>query len=299
MSSARRAAARRSIVFVVFALLLVASRMASAATRYPEGVVQSPMTAAVVARLRAVLQKGGGIRDTFVKVGDSNTANPSFMRCFAGDDVRLAGHDELEATRTAFRVHHVDLLHDSFARVSVAATPGWLTAQVLQGSPSHLVQEIAEVKPAFAIVMLGTNDNRPGGFEIFRDKIAEVVDRALAAGVVPILTTVPPRDDSPATAARVPTFNAEIRALAERRAIPLLDLHAALASLPGHGLAKDGIHLAPAGTADGSPHPCWFSSDALRKGMNMRNLLTLVALDRARRFLLEGAAPEAEPTPDV
>jgi lysophospholipase L1-like esterase len=297
MSSARHAAAGRAFaLFFALALALLGGR-ASAATRYPEGAVQSPMTAAVVARLRAVLATGGGARGAFIKVGDSNTANPSFMRCLAGGDVRLGDHADLEATRAYFHAHRVDVVHDAFTRVSLAATAGWLTGQVLQGTPSHLSRELAAVKPAFAIVMLGTNDNRPGGFEIFRDKLADVVDRTLAAGVVPILSTLPPRDDAPSTSARVPAFNAEIRALAEARSVPLIDLNAALASLPRHGLARDGVHLAPAGTADGSPHPCWFSGDALEKGMNVRNLVTLVALDRARRFLLEGATPEVDSKP--
>src|SRR5207244_1953547 len=126
---------------VVSALLAVAlPRRASAEARYPEGAVHSPMTASIVARLRAVLAKSGGGR-SFVKVGDSNTANPSFLRCLASDDVRLgAGDASLVATRAFFRARRVDVLHDSFSRVSVAATPGWLTAQVLAGAPPHLLR---------------------------------------------------------------------------------------------------------------------------------------------------------------
>jgi lysophospholipase L1-like esterase len=286
--------ARRAAVFVCLLVTLAVPSRARAATRYPEGRVQSPMTAAIVARLRAVLARGTGARDVFVKVGDSNTANPSFLRCLAGDDVRLDDR-ALETTRAFFHARKVDALHDAFARISIAATPGWLTAQVLAGDPPHLLREIAEVRPAFAIVMLGTNDNRPEGFEKFRAKLAEVVERTLAAGVVPILSTIPPRDDDRFASARVPRFNAAIRALAEELAVPLVDLHAALVALPHHGLGPDGIHLAPAATADGTPRPCRFDAASLQKGMNVRNLVTLVALDRARRFLLEGEAPEAEP----
>jgi hypothetical protein len=39
------------------------------------------------------------------------------------------------------------------------------------------------------------------------------------------------------------------------------------------------------------------TGEALQKGMNVRNLMVLQALDRARRFLVEGEAPEAEPVP--
>ena len=283
----------RRLVAAAFALasLLVTSVALAAPS------VHSPMTADVVARMKAVLARGGQAdRRAFVKVGDSNTAAPSFLKCFAGADVKLADHEGLEATRAYFG-GRVDALHSSFSRTSLAATAGWLTQQVLAGATPHLDEEIAAVKPAFAVVLLGTNDNRVGGEEIFVEKIAAVVDRVLAAGVVPILTTVPPRDDAPSMHARVPEQNRVIRELAASRKVPLVDLYAALENLPRHGLSKDGVHLAPAGTADGTPHPCWFRAQDLDKGMNVRNLLTLEALDRARRFLLENETAEVVDAP--
>jgi hypothetical protein len=77
-----------------------------------------------------------------------------------------------------------------------------------------------------------------------------------------------------------------------------MDLHAALLPLKGHGLSADGIHLQVAAT-ESSPHGCWLTSDALQRGMNLRNLITLTALDRARRFLLEGEAPEPDPSEPI
>jgi lysophospholipase L1-like esterase len=275
----------RVVAFACVLLSLLAVACPASAAIDPAVFVRTPSSTEAVARLRAVLARGGATRSTFVKVGDSNTATPSFLRCFAGADVRLGDHAALEETRAFFGAQKVDALHASFARVSEAATAGWLTQQVLAGATPHLDVEIAKVKPAFAVVMLGTNDNRVGGQEIFVAKIAAVVDRALAAGVVPILSTVPPRDDGPAAAARVAALNQTIEALAASRGLPLVDLHAALADLPRHGLSADGVHLAPAGS-NGTPHPCWFTERALEKGMNVRNLLTLVALDQARRTLL-------------
>jgi hypothetical protein len=281
---------------LVAAAFALASLLVACAS-FAAPAVHSPMTADVVARMKAVLARGGHAdRRAFVKVGDSNTAAPSFLKCFAGADVKLADHAALEATRAYFG-ERVDALHSSFSRASLAARAGWLTQQVLAGATPHLDEEIAVVKPAFAVVMLGTNDNRPGGAEIFVEKIAAVIDRTLAAGVVPILTTLPPRDDAPSARARVAEQNRFIRELAASRKVPLVDLHAALEALPRHGLSKDGVHLAPAGTADGSPHPCWFRAADLDKGMNVRNLLTLEALDRARRFLLEGETPEVVDAP--
>lgn len=281
-----------SLVTAACALVLASSSAAAE----PARPVHSPMTPAVVARLKAVLASSKGARDAFVKIGDSNTANPAFLGCFAGKDVKLGEHAALEKTRAHFAGRNVDAFRTAFDRTSTSATIGWLAGQPLQGWPSHLEQEIGAVKPAFAVVMLGTNDDRPGGYELFVKNLTAVVDRTLALGVVPLLSTIPPRVDAPAAAARVPEMNRAIRALAESRQIPLMDLHAALLPLPRHGLVGDGIHLASF-WQEQAPHACWMTGEALQKGMNVRNLVVLEALDRARRFLVEGETPEAEPQP--
>src|SRR5262249_47411877 len=101
------------------------------------------------------------------------------------------------------------------------------------------------------------------------------------------------RLDHPAAGRRVAELNAIVKRIAQTRGVPLIDLNAALAPLPRQGLVADGIHLAAAHVG-GAPHPCWFSDGALSSGMNVRNLVTLQALDRARRFLLEGEEPEQD-----
>jgi lysophospholipase L1-like esterase len=291
--------ARRNLaelVTIACALVLVASTAAAEPTRYPAGPVHSPMTPAVVARLKGVLAASGGARDAFVKIGDSNTANPGFLNCFAGKDVSLGEHGSLEATRAFFGGRKVDGAHVSFDRTSTSATIGWLAGQPLQGAPSHLAGEVAAVKPAFAVIMLGTNDDRAGGYEAFVKNLHAVVDTTLALGVVPLVSTLPPRDDDPHAGARIPEMNRAIRALAESRQIPLMDLNAALLPLPRHGLVSDGIHLASY-WQDNAPHACRLTGPALQKGMNVRNLLVLEALDRARRFVVENESPESAPVP--
>lgn len=276
------------LVALVCATLSTAPAGAQEAPR----AIHSPMTAAMVARLRAVLAGSRGAKDTFIKVGDSNTANPSFLSCLAGRDVQLGERASLEATRRFFSARRLDGLHGSFDRTSIAATSGWITRQALAGDPSPLMREIAATTPAFAVVMLGTNDNRANGMDAFVEALPRVVDGLLARGVIPLLSTIPPRADAPAMRARVPEYNRVIRALAESRRIPLMDLYGALLPLPKHGLVRDGIHLASA-WKHGAPQPCHFTPDALQHGMNMRNLVVLEALDRARRFLVEGESPES------
>ena len=169
---------------------------------------------------------------------------------------------------------------------------GWTAARPLEGTPSYLEQEIAAMKPAFAVVMMGTNDTEPTGVHRFEGNLRKLIDAILAAQVVPIVSTIPPRGD-PTFDAVVPEMNAVIRALAQSRQVPYIDVWQTLAPLPQKGSISDGVHLNV--FVMGGAHGCWFTSDALMYGHNQRNRLQLGSLDRARSFLVDGAAPK--PTP--
>jgi hypothetical protein len=54
--------------------------------------------------------------------------------------------------------------------------------------------------------------------------MATIVDRLLAEGIIPILSTIPPRDDSASADRMVPRYNAVVRAIAQTRGVPLVDL---------------------------------------------------------------------------
>src|SRR5690606_37397774 len=96
--------------------------------------------------------------------------------------------------------------------------------------------------------------------------------------------TIPERRDRQASRLKVPRFNAVIRAVAQHRRIPLLDLHWALSMLPNEGLAKDGIHPSVY-RVGGLSRPCDFSKAGLEHGFNVRNLRSIEALHRARGAL--------------
>lgn len=285
----------RSLIGLVTLVCALAATPRALAQEAPgAGSIHSAMTPALVGRLRAILATSRGNKDTFIKVGDSNTANPSFSNCFAGSEVDLGEHASLETTRRFFSARRFDGLHGSFDRTSISAASGWITRQAVSGDHgSPLTREIAAVKPAFAVVMLGTNDNRANGMEMFVEALPRVIDGLLAQGVVPLVSTIPPRADAPAMRDRVPVINRAIRALAESRQVPVMDLYTALLPLPKHGLVADGIHLASA-WEKGAPRSCRLTPDALQSGMNVRNLVMLQALDRARRFLVAGESPESQ-----
>jgi len=253
--------------------------------RYPAGARHSPITPALAAHLAAI---AGGDPAVFAKVGDSITVAGSFLHCFAAAGTTdLAGHGELTATLETFRAGDAAGM-TPFDRESAAAGIGWNAGTVLDGSPSPLASEIAAVHPGYAVVMYGTNDV---GFENpawYGQNLAAVVDQLIAAGAVPVLSSIPPRDDDAGVDALVPLHNAIARGIAEARQIPFMDFHGALVPLAGHGLGPDGVHpnTAPAGG-------CSLTADGLGYGYNVRNLLALEGLDRARRAV-GGEAPDTQ-----
>jgi peptidoglycan/LPS O-acetylase OafA/YrhL len=244
---------------------------------YPEGQVMSPITPDIAAELLRIASQAPGAEQVFGKVGDSMTATPDFLTCFDAA-VDLGSHSALADTLTYFRTGDAGG-STPFGRVSAAATGGWTTADVLAGAPSPLDRELAAITPRYAVVLLGTNDVRFGrSVDDFGADLWTIVDRTRARGVIPILSTMPAMHGDPDSNARIPLFNRVIRAIAQGRSLPLIDLHLALATLPHEGIGSDGIHptVAPEGA-------CALTDSAVDAGYNVRNLLSLEALDRVRR----------------
>jgi hypothetical protein len=237
---------------------------------YAPGKLHSDLTDDVVLNLREIRSRGRGDEGAFVKVGDSITFSTSFLHCLGTVPVDEPALDE---TRTFFA-------RSSWERQSLASTVGWHTLQPITGDPSPLDREVAAMRPAFAIVMLGTNDTYAGSAPSFARNLARVVASLTSRGIVPILSTIPHRASASANAV-VPVMNLAVRKVAADAKIPLVDFHLALEDVPGNGLSRDGVHPFAAGRS-----ACDFSSAGLRGGYNVRNQVTLEALDRARRAVL-------------
>lgn len=257
--------------------------------KYPLDRDQSPITAFVAKNLRRIAARNPSLRDDrFIKIGDSITVSGNFLYCFSGDHVDLGAHAALEKTLLHFHAG-ANAGFDPFARRTRAAGVGWSAWQALDGNPAPMDAELAAVDARFAVVMFGTNDIEMGEPARFSHELSQIVDRLLRRGVIPILSTIPPRGDQRAKNALVPEYDAAIRRAAQSRQIPLVAYHRALMGDPHHGLGHDGIHPSvykgPLGRM-----PCDLSPEGLRYGFNLRNLLTLQALDRAWRALHTGQA---------
>jgi hypothetical protein len=239
--------------------------------------------AATTARVRELVAVGrarGQRHDVVAKLGDSITESRAFLFECGDGQLHPGAFPELADTVRYFTRTVLDA--DGFnalTRGSLSAVGGWSVADALDGGDAApLLAEVRAIRPQWAIVMYGTNDLERVDAETFRAQLGRALALLEDQGVVPVVSTIPPRADDPARAARVPAFNDVIRALARERHVPLVDYWAALDAVPGHGLSDDGVH--PSVYMEGATRTCDLSEPALRYGYNVRNLLALRMLAR-------------------
>ena len=260
---------------------------------YPTSRTHSPITPHVVSRLKQISAASAKQNPrVFSKIGDSITVSTHFMHCLAGAHVILQGRTHLQPTINHFKL---DLGGGvtPFNRSSLCAISGWSASTALSGNPSPLQKEIAAAAPRFAVVMYGTNDI--GGNNIFgyADNMLNIVDTLIQGGVIPLLSAIPPRDDSAWANTQVPRYNAVVRGIAQARQVPFMDYHRELLKLKDHGMSKDGVHPSAYYTPWGA-RSCDFTPAGLQYGYNVRNLISLESLHRAKAVVLDSAAaPDA------
>ncbi len=210
------------------------------------------------------------------KVGDSVTAAPEFLTPLATDEIDPGEYE----TIVTDVLDTIDA--NTFARDSMAASEGLLTVSVVDpmwagdecnANESPLLCEYRLLNPAYALIMFGTNDVLALDAATFNMFLRDVVQQTGEAGVVPVLSTFPPR---PEDVDKSLTFNRIIVQLATDYDLPLINLLAALEPLPDYGVDPDDtLHL----TAPPAPlNPVTFTEEGLEYGYNVRNLVTLQTL---------------------
>jgi hypothetical protein len=252
---------------------------------YPFDRRHSPVPQDIADGWMAIAGSAARAEDVFSKIGDSITVSTTFMHCFAGTNVDLDGR-----TLRPTIDHFLGGTPEPFTRTSLAATVGWSAGAALAGSPSPLTQELSSTSPRFAVVMFGTNDVGFIDYDTYARNMSAIADQTIAFGTIPVLSSIPPRDDMASVDLRVPLFNGIVRAIAASRGVPFTDFHRELVPLPEHGLAGDGVHL-----ESSSLGACVFTPQGLQAGANVRNLITIEALDRARSAIAGGALDPSAP----
>ena len=135
--------------------------------------------------------------------------------------------------------------------------------------------DVVAKHPAMVAILAGTNDTYPywtlcgiGGSIDTCHNIADMIQKAKAAGITPILATIPPwgcidsdnhcalaetADSSPGRYVMIDQLNGWIKAYGAQQGLIVIDYHAALVSSDGKtyqpDLTIDGVHPMPAGYA--------------------------------------------------
>lgn len=225
----------------------------------------------------------GNLVHVFTRVGDSMSASPNFLMPIGTGNYRLGDYAYLGGAISFFSGPN-GRGQNPFAASSIAARNSWSTESVLNpanadpglcaAGETPLACEYRVNRPSVALIMLGTNDAGGMPLETFRANLSRIVQISINMGVIPVLSTIPPKHYNPATDGRVGQFNQVIVAVAQGYDVPLWNYWLAMSRLPGEGLAADGVH--PSSAADGLN--AVFDVAHLRYGYPTRNLTALQVL---------------------
>ncbi len=257
-----------------------------------------PVISGITSNSRRIFQIGqqlGNRPNVFSKVGDSITVSGYMFLPIGVGRHNLGNYIHLQPVIDYFS-SAIARTDNSFANSSLAADNGWTTRDVL--SPEkHLSGECAPeetpleceyriVKPAVALIMLGTNDVGWVPADEYRQNMRRIIEISIEHGVIPVVSTIPPR---PGYEALVDENNGIIIALARTYDIPLWDYYSAMKTLPNQGLSADNVHPSwPEGSPDLAAN---FNEEFLNYGYNVRNLTLLEVLDAVWRQVI---APSAQ-----
>ncbi|MCU0512738.1 MAG: GDSL-type esterase/lipase family protein [Anaerolineae bacterium] len=287
---------RRGWVDAAFVRLLVAPESLPVNPAYAVPLDVAALVTGITPHLRQVYEHGqrlGNRANVFSRAGDSITAATHTLYP-VGEGLMIPGAYTYLQPVVDFYRGGLARTDNAFSQVSLAAQIGWTTTMLLdpahapdlcQAGENALRCELRLTRPAVLLVMFGTNDVEVMPPGAYRANMEQITQLALAQGVIPVLTTIPPR---PGYETAVTDFNRVLRETARAYGVPLLDYYAALAPLPGFGLDVDRVHpnippLGYAGAAD-------FRTPNLAYGYVLRNLTLLHALDALWRTILQPAA---------
>jgi hypothetical protein len=278
---------------------------------YPTDATHSPITTAVATSLRAIAATVA-TRNThnFMKVGDpimgdalgspNQVIQGDFFGCVeSGPPIKdLAGYASLQSTIDYFRQGMV-AGKTPFSHVSQCTRENLTSWDLL--SQKLLPPEITDTNPSLAFVMFGSVDIGNGGtftpspqvdwvkFRDYGQAMLDIEDTLIAAGVVPVIFSMPPRIANSVPVVQVSTFVALTRAIAQGRQTPFIDFNMPMKALVDKGLESDGLHITQY-EVSGSTRNCVMTDEGLKHGYNLMNLLGLQALERVKQVVADGAA---------
>lgn len=238
-------------------------------------------------------QQRGRNPHVFSKIGDCMTASPHFLIPFGTDQYDLGDYPDLQETIDWFKavtVREVDGQPvDSFANPSISANSGFTTAGPLdptwadpkwcETGESPLACEYRVSNPSLALIMFGTSDVYSIKTDKYERYLRSMVEETIDEGIIPVLSTFPPRPDYPA---ETETYNRIVVRIAADYDIPLVNLWLALQDKSAYGVNPE--HPNQLTLPEDGCAAC-FTDDHLDAGITVHNMVILMALDKIRRAL--------------
>lgn len=237
-------------------------------------------------------QQTGKRPNVFLKAGDSVTAAQPFMTAYGeGAGYDLGAYGYLQDTINYFSaVSPRAGIANSFTNSSLSAFSGatanaimdtlWADPNLCAGE-TPLTCEIKLTQPSVGLVLFGTQDMRIIEAFEFRVHIESIVELMIDNGVIPVLSTF--HNNPLYYGGNALIYNNVIVDVAEIYDVPLINLWLATQPLPDNGvLVSDPVHL-----SQGLDDFYSFIGDENVYGVNLRNLVSLQALDRLRINILQ------------
>ncbi|PCJ62343.1 MAG: hypothetical protein COA79_04565 [Planctomycetota bacterium] len=155
---------------------------------------------------------------------------------------------------------------------------GWTSSQLLNSVPNVIKQH----KPELAIILIGTNDvNKGGNVTSYEKNLNSIVDKLIASGCVPILTTIPPCRNK---IEKVKSFNVVVHKIAKAKNIPTINYFEEIMSRSNgkweNFISKDGVH------PNTSKPRGFYTPGSGKGGYELRNTLTAQKLFQVMTFVL-------------
>jgi len=251
-----------------------------------------PWLTGITAHSRQIYLQGqrmGNRANVFSRVGDSITASENFLYPIGWGQYVLGQYGYLGDVIGYFSQANART-GNSFASAPLAAGGGWTTERLLMpggstpqicGSDTPIECEYKHVHPAIALIMIGTNDSGSGSPDVFAGNLSRIIETTINMGIIPVLSTIPPKNLGEDQENRVNTYNGVITQIARRYDIPLWDYYSNMVNAPNRGLSSDGLHpsISPFGSGR-------FTPDSLLFGYTIRNLNALQVLDAVWRLTM-------------
>lgn len=234
--------------------------------------------------VRDVFERGqelGRAPRTVTKVGDSLSADTTYLEIMSADERELGPFDYLQPTVNYYGESVSASIAAQIGLSSlVVFDPFWADADACEPNETPLECEYRVKNPSVALIMFGPNDVLSMDYETYGENMRQIVEETMALGVIPVLSTFSYHPEHQYWWQSV-EFNLQLVEIADEHNVPLMNLWAASRPLEEYGLDRDRVHMKQSGFA----YLKYDTGHETFYGTSLRNLLAVRTLHEIRLAL--------------